>query len=367
MANLLIVEPFYGGSHASWANEYIKHSQHNVEILGMSAHYWKWRMHGGAVTLARKFMEMEPLPDAIIASDMVDLTTFMALTRHKTANIPIYLYFHENQLTYPWSPADTDPAQKRDRHYGFINYTSALAASGVFFNSQYHLDSFLRALKPFLQAFPDHQEMRSVSLIESKSRVLPLGMDLGKLHKAKPNKQPNKVPLILWNHRWEYDKNPELFFQTLIQLAEDGLNFEIAVLGEGYKKTPSIFAEVKAKLADRIIQWGFVEDQAEYISWLWKADIFPVTGIHDFFGRSVVEALATECLPLLPNRLAYPEHLPSEFQEGFMYDTPIGFQTKLAEMIQVFPQPTPPELAAYVQKYDWRVLARIYDQAFYSG
>jgi hypothetical protein len=85
-------------------------------------------MHGGAITIAKKFMTFRNMPDLILATDMLDLTTFLALTRGKTAQIPTGLYFHESQLSYPWSPEDRDVAQRRDRHYGFINYASALAA-----------------------------------------------------------------------------------------------------------------------------------------------------------------------------------------------------------------------------------------------
>ena len=140
--NICLIEPFHTGSHAAWAEEYARYSRHNVELLTLSGRHWKWRMHGGAVTLARHFQKSGCKPDVILASDMLDLTTFLALTRQKTAGLPTALYFHENQLTYPWSPTDVDPAQKRDAHYAFINYTSALTADAVLFNSRYHLDAF---------------------------------------------------------------------------------------------------------------------------------------------------------------------------------------------------------------------------------
>jgi len=54
-----------------------------------------------------------------------------------------------------------------------------------------------------------------------------------------------------------------------------------------------------------------VEDFAEYAKWLWRADILPVTSRQEFFGASVVQALYCNCCALLPDRLAYPEHLPS--------------------------------------------------------
>ena len=132
---ILLVEPYYTGSHASWAEGYAQHSQHQVDILSLPGRFWKWRMHGGAVTLARKFLASPLIPDLILATDMLDLTTFLALSADRTASLPTAIYFHENQLTYPWSPEDRDLILRRDKHYGFINYTSALAANAVLFNS----------------------------------------------------------------------------------------------------------------------------------------------------------------------------------------------------------------------------------------
>ena len=129
-------------------------------------------MHGGAVTLARQFLESDLAPDLILATDMLDLTTFLTLTRQRTADTLTAIYFHENQLTYPWSPTDRDIAQKRDKHYGFINYISALAADSVLFNSHYHQESFLAALPKLLKHFPDYNELNTVERIREKSQRL---------------------------------------------------------------------------------------------------------------------------------------------------------------------------------------------------
>ncbi len=94
--NILLVEPYYTGSHAAWVSGYAAHSRHRVTTLTLPGRFWKWRMHGGAVTLARHFMETETKPDLILANDMLDLTTFLALTRVRTHHIPTALYFHEN-------------------------------------------------------------------------------------------------------------------------------------------------------------------------------------------------------------------------------------------------------------------------------
>ena len=163
--NILILEPYFTGSHASWAKEYANVSQHKVDILSMGGEFWKWRMHGGAITLAQQFLSCDVKPDLLLATDMLDLTTFLALTRKASTPIKTAIYFHENQLTYPWSPKDRDRIKQRDMHYGFINYASALTADAIFFNSHYHLHSFLDELPRFLKSFPDHNELNNAQLI----------------------------------------------------------------------------------------------------------------------------------------------------------------------------------------------------------
>ena len=359
---IVLLEPYLTGSHAAWAEEYAAHSRHRVRILGLPGRYWKWRMHGGAVTLARQFLAEGLRPDLLLATDMLDLTTFLALTRKVTAQTPVALYFHENQLTYPWSPGDADPPLRRDAHYGFINYASALAADAVLFNSDYHRRVFLDALPQFLGDFPDHREPESLAAIAGKSRTLPLGLDLQRLDgSAPPRVGP---PLILWNHRWEYDKNPEEFFRALYRLHELGGDFPVAVLGEWCRTPPPTSAEARRRLARRLVHWGFVESFADYAAWLRRADILPVTSIHDFFGAAVVQAIHCDTWPLLPKRLAYPEHLPPARHGEFFYDDFEALVARLAELCRgiegVRRMPTRPLVACY----DWAELAPDYDELF---
>ena len=97
---ILLLEPYYTGSHKQWADGYKHYSDNEIRILNMRGQFWKWRMHGGAITLAKEFNKMSWQPDRILSTDMLDLTTFLALTRHKTSVIPTAIYFHENQLSY---------------------------------------------------------------------------------------------------------------------------------------------------------------------------------------------------------------------------------------------------------------------------
>jgi len=374
--NILIIEPYYTGSHASWADGYRDNSCHNVEILSLPGRNWKWRMRGGAVTLSRRFLEQGLVPDLILATDMLDLSTFASLTRQVSAAIPTAIYFHENQFTYPWHPNDRERVRGTDSHYGFINFLSALSAERVFFNSAYHLNSFLEGLQVFLERFPEFDTPFHIDAIREKSSVLYVGMDFKVFDGAEAaapvlNKTLKRPPLLLWNHRWEHDKNPEEFFRALYTLMDSGLEFEVVILGESFNKSSASFLEARERLGERILHFGYAKDFAEYAAWLRRADILPVTSTHDFFGCSVVEAIYSGCLPILPRDLAYPEHLSPQvggtdslgavlekcFYEGFN-----DLLRRLEWAITNIEEVRRTSFKSFVSRYAWDNMAPLYDR-----
>lgn len=321
-------------------------------------------MHGAAITLSDRLNQSGWSPDLILATDMLDVACFKALLGKEFNHIPIALYMHENQLTYPRSDSDTDRITQRDNHYGFINYTSALVSDSVFFNSAYHQSSFLKALRSFLEKLPDHKNLKTIAGIEAKSEVLSLGVDLKRLSRSKdfiPDRR-SKPPTILWNHRWEYDKGPDQFFSTLFELDDEGIEFNLVILGESYKNVPPVFESAKNKLSNRILHWGYCASREEYAGWLHTADILPVTSKHDFFGVSVVEAIHCGVIPLLPNDLAYPEHLVTMDHKIHLYSEG-EFKTRLKSMIQEYDKLSPVSLEK-TSCYDWSQMAPVYDQKF---
>jgi glycosyltransferase involved in cell wall biosynthesis len=357
---ILILEPYDTGSHGVWMRGYRAHSAHEIHLLSLEGQYWQWRMLGGAVTLAGQFQALDLAPDLIVASDMLDLAAFLALTRPATAHTPTAVYFHENQLTYP-----TYPRQKLQQQYAFINYLSALAADAVFFNSAFHREAFLAELPRLLRHYPDHTNLHTVDLIRRKSSVLPVGLDLRRYddHRPAAPRDPRRPPLIVWNHRWEHDKNPEPFFAALDQLAGEGIPFEVALVGRNVRQQPVEFEEARERLGTRVVRYGYVDSFAEYARLLWEADIAGSTSNQDFFGVSVVEAIYCGCWPVLPERLNYPALVPPEWHARTIYPTAADLAGFLRARL-LDPRPAPPDLRAHVAAFDWRVIAPRYDAAF---
>jgi glycosyltransferase involved in cell wall biosynthesis len=360
--DLLLVEPYYTGSHKAWADGYRAHSKHKVSLLTLPGRFWKWRMQGGAVTLAREARSLldsgAPLPDLILASDMLNLPVFLTLAGEPLASLPVALYFHENQLTYPLQPGG-----RRDLHYGFINLVSALRAQAVFFNSAYHLDAWFDELPRLLKHFPDYNELWVVDALRQRSAVLPLGLDLARLDAHRPLEPTRGRPLILWNHRWEYDKDPETFFRAIYALASEGLDFALILLGESFRNKPAEFFEARRRLGDRIHHFGYAPDIAAYARLLWQADIVVSTAIHEFFGAAVVEACYCDCLPILPRRLSYPELLPAEHHSRCLYDDYDGLLYRLRKEIAQIDRTRALTVQRPFACYDWRNMAARYDLA----
>ncbi|MCB0665292.1 MAG: DUF3524 domain-containing protein [Saprospiraceae bacterium] len=317
---ILIIDPYLTPSHELWLDHLSKGLPHQIFKLTLPPYHWKWRMHGGSLELAEKLINSGFVPDLILATEMLDLNIFMAhCRRHLKKNCRVIIYFHENQLTYPVSRMDMDRQKKFDNHYAFINFSSAVLADWILFNSEFHRQVFLDALIPFLKQFPGGTLLTSPDQLHNKSSVIYPGIDFEILMQEK-KQFSNQVPVILWNHRWEYDKDPDLFFKVIRQIAAEGKPFQLAILGQHFHRSPPIFEAIRhSPLADRIVHWGFIPERKDYYQWLWKSDIIISTSKQDFFGISVVEAIIAQCYPLLPNRLAFPEHIPESHHAEHLY------------------------------------------------
>jgi glycosyltransferase involved in cell wall biosynthesis len=363
---ILALEPYYGGSHKAFIDGLSKASRHYWTLLTLPAHKWKWRMRHSAITFAAQTAELEKLNsgcDLLFCSDMLNLAEFVALAPVEIARLPKVIYFHENQLTYPVRVED-----ERDYQFAMTNLTSALAADTVWFNSQFHIDSFLDALAKFLKSMPDHQPLETVEIIRSKSSIHPPGIsDFSARQERKPG-----TMRILWAARWEHDKNPEDFFEAIGILRAGNVPFRISVIGQSFRDRPAVFEKAWHDFQDHIDFWGYQGSRDDYEHALREADVIVSTANHEFFGIGVLEAVAAGAYPLVPNRLSYPEILGLGHIQGaeqFFYDgTAHDLADKLSQLAArvetsaLWPPLVTP--AILTDSLKWRNLGQRYDDAF---
>ncbi|GAB4177825.1 MAG: DUF3524 domain-containing protein [Roseiflexaceae bacterium] len=356
--HIVWLDPFHGGSHAAVANGFASRSRWRVSFVTLSqAGGWRWRMRGAAISMARQIRANRDLHDAdlLITTDMLDLATFLGLTRDLFPRTPTLLYMHENQLTYP-----LPPGRQRDLSLPWINYTASVAADRICFNSAFHRDLFLRELVGLPGRFHDHQELDLIKTIQAKSQVLYPGVDLDWLSTI-PAQPANDPPIILWNSRWEYDKNPQAFFRALQQLEQRGIDFRVIVAGEHIDPNEATFRAAREHLAPRTVWWGYAPDLQAYRRLLRQADLVVSCAVQEFFGIAVIEAMAAGCVPVLPQRLSYPELIPSELHAECFYHDDNDLADRLAESIRELPHLRTLGFSTIAQQYGWQHQINTYD------
>jgi len=351
----LFLEPFFGGSHRDFACGLRDHSRHDITLLTLPARFWKWRMRGAALHFAREMPALQEYA-GLITTDLMSLSDLKMLLGARLP--PTLVYYHENQITYPLAQGEA-----RDVQFGFTDITSALAADRVLFNSQTHFDEFFTALPDFIKLMPEFHPLWVIDRIRAKAGFLHPGC---RFSAGAPNLTELETgpPLIIWNHRWEFDKNPDDFFAALAAMLSKGLEFRLALLGENFQKVPKPFIQAKERLGERIVCYGFEKSRRAYRQWLQRGAIVISTAHQENFGISMVEAIRHGCLPLLPDRLAYPEILPSAFHDRFLYSSQRDLEEKLATLLSDYGKVKDcrPPLAAAMETYAWDEMAPRYDK-----
>jgi glycosyltransferase involved in cell wall biosynthesis len=351
----LFLEPFYGGSHREFATGLILHSKHRIDLVTLPARFWKWRMRGAALYFIKKISGLDSY-HGLITSGLMSLSDFKSLAG--PACPPTLVYFHENQLTYPLAPGE-----HADYQYGFTDITTALAADRILFNSQTHGDAFFNGLPGFLNRMPEYRPHWVVDEIRAKAAILYPGCRFVEGDFTLRDPPLEKPPLIVWNHRWEFDKNPEDFFDALDAMLAHGVEFRLALLGENFQAMPKAFIGARGRYGHRIVQYGYVESREEYMNWLQRGAIVISTAAQENFGIAVVEAVRCGCVPLLPARLAYPEIMPREFHSQVLYRDQKDLADKLLHLIRDYPKfdALRCSLSNAMARFAWANLIEYYD------
>ena len=256
--------------------------------------------------------------------------------------------FPREPLTYP-----AGPRQKLQQHYAFINYASALAADAVFFNSAFHRDAFFEELPRLLKHYPDYTGLHTLAPLRERSRVLPVGLDLRRYdaHRPAAPRDPSRPPLIVWNHRWEYDKNPAAFFSALYRLAEQDIPFEVA-LAENVRQTVEF--EGRGGGSGRAWSSTAISSRRGHARLLRDADRGQQAH-QDFFDQHG----GSDSPWPLACRLNYPALVPPALHPRRSTGT-----SRLTDASGTPDAARAARLREHVAGFDWRALAPQYDAAF---
>ena len=318
---ILLLSAYDAQSHQVWHSQLTQHlTEIDWTVLTLPPRFFNWRIRGNSLSWAFKEQELLKKPyDLVLATSMTDLTSLRSFIPSLT-RVPNYLYFHENQFAYP---------SKQQHHLldpQIVTLYSALSADQIFFNSKYNQATFLNGVQKFLKSMPDFIPSQLIENLENKSFILPVPIAdsfFTTLSNSGPQHQrSHKKTQLLWNHRWEYDKGPERLYELMKALEEKAFDYKIHIVGQQFRNSPIEFKKIKEDFKSHIDSWGYIEDKKDYRDLLHRCDFVISTAMHDFQGLSILEATASGCIPIVPDRLVYPEWFSAAFCYSSFTDDP---------------------------------------------
>ncbi|MEC9491337.1 tRNA-queuosine alpha-mannosyltransferase domain-containing protein [Flexistipes sp.] len=325
---ILLLSAYEAKSHKCWRKFMEENfTKYKFTSVVLPPRFFSWRIHGNPL-IFREY-ETEKLTenyDLIIATSMCDVATIKGFFPN-LAGIPVIVYFHENQFAYP----ETERVKSyQDAQIKSIN--SAAVAEKLLFNSFYNMQTFLEEGEKLLKKMPDFNKIKIFEKLAAKSEVLPvpiypLGFD---------KKTANNTPVILWNHRWEYDKAPERFFQAINKLRNKGYSFKLNVVGQQFRRQPECFDKYKNIFRDEILHWGYIKDIDKYHEILRNSDFVVSASLHEFQGLAVLEAVSAGAVPVVPDRMAYREIFQDIYRYASHKNEPEKDISALVEKMEIF-------------------------------
>ena len=308
---ILLLSAYDAYSHVEWRRVLTTGlPEYQWTTLVLPPRHFAWRVRGNPLTWYSESRDvLTGSYDLVLATSMVDLATLRGLVPD-LGRIPNLVYFHENQFAYP----------PGENHHGLLeaqlsSIYSALAADKLLFNSRFNRETFARGCDALMARLPDGVPDDLSDLLLEKSEVLPVPI-AASLGQVAARCASDPALRLVWNHRWEYDKNPDGLLALAQGIADRGLDCQLHVVGQQFRRRPEAFTSLQGMLqqAGMLGRWGYIEQRSEYLRLLSDSDIVLSTALHDFQGLSVLEGCALGCTPLVPDGLAYPEWISEEFR-----------------------------------------------------
>jgi len=313
-AKILLLSGYDAASHKHWRNILEKNiTEYDWTQIALPDRHFYWRVRGNSLSFAYQHREvLNQHFDCLIVTSMVDLSALRGLLP-KIATIPTLIYFHENQFAYPLTKNSN--TNNSLIHAQLSSIYSLLCADRILFNSEHNKQTFFDGADKLLSKMPDLVPKNLLRKSLSKSKVVSVPIEreffVGAAGNLNTSENTDSKIQILWNHRWEFDKQPEVFFSALGRLKNEEFDFELNIIGQTFRQSPDCFELAKEEFENEIVNWGF-QQRSDYHKILQRSDIVVSSALHDFQGLSMLEAIASGCIPVAPNRVAYPEYIAKE-------------------------------------------------------
>lgn len=327
---ILLLSGYDAASHKLWRERLaLLFPEHEWKQLALPPRHFNWRIRSNSLQWASTHRSVLIADyDLLLVTSMVDLSSLRGFVP-EISKLPTAIYFHENQFVYP-----PNSQEKQNIEPLLVPLYAAICADRIIFNSDYNRDTFLQGVRNLLKQLPEKIPIDVFQKLEN-SDVIPV--PLANVKRTKLITSKNQLDIV-WNHRWEYDKGPELLLHLINEVDLRSLPIRFHIVGEQFRHIPKAFRDIQLKLKSHAARlglelgaFGYVNSRLEYHTLLQSSDLVLSTALHDFQGLAIQEACLAGCSPITPRALVYPEYIP----ENCMYGNSGSGKEQAVEIVEL--------------------------------
>jgi hypothetical protein len=296
--DILALEPFFGGARKAMLETIMRYSRHRWTLLRLPPRRIERRLaasaHWFAEQISRHWVGRLDLVFTSEAMNLGDLTRLVPELRQK----PTIVYFHENQLPPVGSDA-TSPLH-------LVNLTTAAAATEIWFNSLFHLKTFLRKASSLVERHSELSNRNPLPALTGKAQLMPPPVDMTLDHDVLQQELVQRDPRLLFIDT--RDANVRLLNDALVMLRRRGEKYSLVTVGpvEGLNEDLP-----RTTISER--------DEDSQIRALHRAGVLVSARPQAASDHYAVRALNAGCWPIFPDSGVYPELLPESLHKCCLY------------------------------------------------
>jgi len=310
--DILALEPFYGGVRRVMLETVIRCSRHRWTLLKLPPRRIERRLtaaaHWFSEQLSRHWVGRV---DLLFTSEAMNLADLFRLVP-RLSKLPSVVYFHSNQL-----PTVDEPKQTP---HDLVNLNTATACNEIWFNSLFHLKTFLARASAMVQRHPELATRNPMRDLTAKAHVIYPPIDLGVLHELQNDKSIKREPRLIFVET--RDADVALLNAALVELDRRGEEYRLVTVGPVEHLRPDVQRSTISEY-----------DEAGQVRAILSAGLLASTRNNATCDHHSIRALAGGCWPVVPMDGVYPELLPEPLHPRCLHDRTVEqFATRLQDM-----------------------------------
>jgi hypothetical protein len=299
---ILALEPYFGGLRKQVLQCMMQHSHHEWTLLKLPARRVERRLAAAsrwfAEIIQRDHLDQDC--DLLFTGEMLNVAELLRAVP-RLSRCASVVYFQDNQL-----PAEAK--DDRDSQLDFVNINNAMGATEIWFNSQWHLDTFLERAAALIQRQPDLAGANPISELRAKSQVVLPPTDLlrcGKVLEKNPDlkKEPRSLLVDTRN------TSIPLLVKCLQLLIQRDKTMTFFIVGS-QRGIPESIPRVAVDGRDEAAQLQALHRSMVYLSLRYGSTT----------DELLLSSIASDCYPVVPDAGIFAEMLPQSLHLGCLHD-----------------------------------------------